>query len=109
MTQHDDTQPIFDRSRISHRENKQVSVLQARLKSAQASGDWQEIEACLNLTDAFFARFLVSVPRGWLVPNAPDTLDWSDPDSLNWLQADRYNDLAAAANPEAGKPGNSVG
>ena len=109
MTQHDDNQPIFDRSRISHRENKQVSVLQARLKAAQASGDWQEIETCLNQTDAFFARFLVSVPRTWLVPNAPDTLDWSDADSLNWLQADRYNDLAAAANPEAGKSGNSAG
>ena len=104
-----DEEPLFDRSRISHRENKRVSVLQARLKAAQNSGDPQELEACLNGTDAFLSKFLVSVPRSWLVPDAPDNLDWNDPESLNYLQADRYNDLAAAANPEAGKKGDSDG
>ena len=93
-------QPVFDRSRISHRENKQVSVLQARLKAAQSSGDWQETETCLNLTDAFFSKFLVSVPRSWLVPGAPESLDWSDPESLNWLQADKYQTLADVSNPK---------
>ena len=95
-----DEQPVFDRSRISHRENKQVSVLQARLKAGQNSGDWQELETCLNQMDAFFSKFLVSVPRSWLVPGAPDALDWADPGSLNWLQADKYQTLAEASNPK---------
>ncbi len=93
--------PVFDRTRISHRDSKRGAVLQARLRAANDDPD--EIEACLDEMDAFFAKFLVSVPRSWLVPDAPQALDWSDPDSLNWLQGDRWNDLASHANPQVGE------
>ena len=99
-------QPIFDRSRISHRQSKRSIVLQARIAAAQTSGDWQEMEHCLNESDEIFASILVSIPASWLIEGAPDNLDWSNPDSMNWLQQDRYVELIKLATPQAGAKGN---
>lgn len=94
--------PVFDRSRISHRESKQVTVLQVRVQAAQRDLDADMVERCLEEIDAFFAKILVSVPHDYLLDGAPENLDWSDPSSLNWIRADKYDDLLAASNPTAG-------
>jgi hypothetical protein len=46
--------------------------------------------------EAKLARVLVSVPRAWLVEEAPETLDWTDPTSLDWLKGPRMKALQAA-------------
>ena len=33
---------------------------------------------------------LVSVPREWLLPDAPESIDWSKPASLDLVQVDHY-------------------
>lgn len=36
---------------------------------------------------------LVDVPREWLLPNAPEPIDWSNPDSLDLIQVDHYIEI----------------
>jgi hypothetical protein len=36
------------------------------------------------------ARILKSVPKSWLIVDAPLELDWSQVESLDYIQADRY-------------------
>lgn len=39
------------------------------------------------------AEVLVSVPRSWLIPGAPDEIDWSDPANLDYIQMQHYADI----------------
>lgn len=41
------------------------------------------------------AQVLVSVPREWLLPDAPEDLSWSDETALEYVQADYYEELLA--------------
>lgn len=36
---------------------------------------------------------LVNVPREWLLPNAPESIDWSNPASLDLIQVDHYLEI----------------
>lgn len=36
---------------------------------------------------------LVNVPREWLLPNAPEQIDWSNPASLDLIQVDHYLEI----------------
>jgi hypothetical protein len=110
MTEQNGTKPTFDFSRFSWREAKRVQTLQARAN--QASALIEEKSVLLNpaaFDDALakldqvmaeleqaVARVLVSVPREWLVANAPAEIDWSDPASLDWLQGNRMAQLQTA-------------
>jgi hypothetical protein len=38
-------------------------------------------------------RILKTVPKTWLITDAPAEIDWSQVDSLDYLQADRYAQL----------------
>jgi DNA-binding NarL/FixJ family response regulator len=42
---------------------------------------------------ALICKVLKSVPKNWLIKDAPASLDWSDVESLDWIQADRYSQL----------------
>lgn len=33
---------------------------------------------------------LVNVPHEWLLPDAPEAIDWADPTSLDYVQVDHY-------------------
>lgn len=39
-------------------------------------------------------KILKSVPKSWLVQDAPSEIDWTDEESLDYIQADRYAQLA---------------
>lgn len=39
------------------------------------------------------AQVLVSVPREWLLPDAPEVIDWCNPDNLDLIQVSHYADL----------------
>jgi hypothetical protein len=109
--------PVFDYSGHSWKDSKRLQVLQARANQADAllndpetlvdPDAFDEALAMLDqVTDEFeaaIARVLVDVPRDWLVPDAPETLDWHDPESLNWLQATHMKTLREAM-VEAQKP-----
>lgn len=96
-----DEQPVFDLSNLSWRESKSLAVLQLRMQEAQTA---DAMEKAFGQIDAFLARVLVSVPRAWLVKDAPADLDWSDAESLNWIQGKKVGALmkalGAAREPE---------
>jgi hypothetical protein len=49
-----------------------------------AIGDEQAVLVC---------KILKSVPKSWLVVDAPAEIDWSEVESLDYIQADRYAQL----------------
>jgi len=102
--------PEFDRSRFSWRDRKMVDVIQYTVRRAAAlladpdtlrdparfAEAVAEREKALTMMEGMLARQLVSVPRDWLVPGAPENIDWSEPQSLDWLQGRRIEELQAA-------------
>lgn len=53
--------------------------------------------------------FIVDVPRGWLVEDAPGVIDWSKFESLDFIQARRLGDVTQSFLEQIGeryKPGN---
>ena len=114
-----DDKPIFDFTRFSWRDAKSISRLQARATRVSALLDSTETmlnrdafdeamaaqDEVFDELQAYIARVLVSVPASWLVPDAPDDLEWSDPDSLDWLRGNAFSELRAmmieASRPES--------
>lgn len=111
--------PVFDFTNgYSHKEARENDLKMKRLRFLDmqlAKGQFETLEAfeaalatyneLVTVLDSFISRVLVSVPREWLVPGAPEIIDWSKPDSLSWLNQDWYQDLMEAA-VEAKKPEN---
>jgi hypothetical protein len=100
----------FDFAHLSHRDSKALGRTQIRLQrlSAQletaAGMDDDEFETKMAQLDTlvleaeqFISRILVSVPQDWLVPGAPEGLDWRDVASLEWLRSDKMKELREAA------------
>ena len=114
-----DDNPVFDFTRFSWRDAKAITRLQARamqvstlLGSTETMLNRQAFDDALAAQDEVFdelqkyiARVLVSVPVSWLVPGAPEDLEWSDPDSLDWLRGAAFAQLRAkmieASSPES--------
>lgn len=108
--------PVFDFSTYSHREARaretqaKKLVFLNRQLVAGAYPDEETFDAALARFDAliddyeqFLSRILVSVPRAWLVDNAPPDLNWTDPASLGWIRQEKYAELSDAA-AEARRP-----
>ena len=110
--------PVFDFTRVTRRWSKgwrrvttellQIGVLvespardgltQDELRTintakAEAIGRIDALEA---EREALIAEVLVSVPREWLTPDAPDDLDWHKPESLEWLLDAKFDALLQA-------------
>jgi hypothetical protein len=49
-----------------------------------------DLEALADEQAALLVQVLAEVPAAWLLPGAPDNLDWSKVESLDCIQADRY-------------------
>ena len=60
---------------------------------AEALGRLDEIEA---RREALLSEVLVSVPRDWLVEDAPEGLDWRKAESLDWLLDVQFQPLIEA-------------
>jgi len=101
--------PIFDFSRMSHRDSKalgrsqlRLQRLAAQLADAASMPDDEfekkmgELDAMIEEAEGYISRVLVDVPREWLLPDAPDDLDWSDVRSLDWLRSDKMDALRDA-------------
>ncbi|MCZ2097239.1 MAG: hypothetical protein LC121_13465 [Anaerolineae bacterium] len=67
-----------------------------------------ELDRLVEDAERAIALILVSVPRAWLVDNAPESLDWSDVASLAWVRSDKMDVLREAA-VEARAPENVTG
>lgn len=95
--------PEFNRGRLSYGDTRTLQKLQIRAghldKQIAAAGPDDDIDALLDKQDALMAqveriltRAIVSVPRDWLVDDAPDDIDWQA-DGLKWVRADKFGSL----------------
>lgn len=112
--------PQFDYTDWSHKkakairfQAKRIAYQESRVDNYEGDPDGFEaeiaaLEDAMNAMYAMVCEHLISVPRGWLVSNAPEKLDWSKPESLDWIRQDKFEDLSAAA-LEARKPENVAG
>lgn len=102
--------PVFDYSTYSRGDQKRLTTMQLRIQrlSEQVSNagqmDDDEFEAKLSeLNDLLadmenlVAQRIVSLPRNWLVPDAPEVINWQEPGALDWIRADRLMELQNAA------------
>lgn len=109
------SKPKFDFTKVSRKWNNelgrslmQVARMQVVMQRQPHEGmDDEEIEALLDrqeqaideletLADtqaALLVQVLVDVPRDWLLPDAPDELDWSQVESLDYIQSRRYGEI----------------
>jgi hypothetical protein len=110
--------PVFDYSNYSRREQKVIArrqiILQRMSERLDRYDEWEDDEHFTAGLDEFerlqdealesVLKYVVSIPREWLVPDAPPDLDWKKAESLDWLQTlhiqDLLNAAAAAREPE---------
>jgi len=81
--------------RLSWGSAKRFTAFQWRIRTLDGNPDallalWMEIQAEM-------AKVVVSVPRSWVVEDAPKNLDWSKAESFEWVDSDRMTALLALA------------
>ena len=104
-------EPVFDYAHYSYKDSKAVQKLRVKLQRSAQQIDAADpnlppeefdlmVAANEKLVGAIafdMSQHIVSVPRGWLMANAPEKLDWSKPETLDWVRADRMRILQIAA------------
>ena len=111
-------QPVFDFSEVSYGWSKEYNRVvfkieadgalidskaredispdeAAALKAArlEAMAGWDDL---ISERDRLMVMPLVSVPRTWLVKDAPGDITWDGAECLEWLRGNRIGDLVAA-------------
>lgn len=99
--------PVFDIDRLSWKDSKTLSVAQTRLNNALEAKDADGIERGFSDLESYLSKVTVDVPRDWLVPDAPERLNWSDPASFDWLKSSQMTKLQLALSEEL-KPENAT-
>lgn len=87
--------------RLSWGSAKRFTAFQWRIRTLDGDPEallklWMEIQAEM-------AKVVVSVPRSWVVEDAPKNLDWSKAESFEWVDSDRMTALLALAAGEREK------
>ena len=104
MPKNQGNEPIFDRSRVSHKESKRASVLGIQVQRAQRDLDADTVEKLLNEIDALICKTIVFVPQDWFIAGTPEVTDYSQPGALDNLRSDKYEELMKASQPQVGDP-----
>ena len=97
-------EPIFDRSRVSHKESKRASVLGIQIQRASRDLDADSVEKLLNEIDALVSKTIVYIPQDWFIEGTVEVTDYSQPSALDNLRSDKYEELMKAAQPQTGNP-----
>ena len=86
-----DEQPTFDFEELSWGDSLKLTEAQMIIseikdvKKVQPEDMRNIYNAFIQITD-YLAKITVTVPRKWLVKDAPDTLDFSEPASFGYLK-----------------------
>ena len=80
-------QPVIDFDNMSWGDSKRLS---AQGQIIVSGGD---AEAANAVIEAIRGKVVVSVPRSWLVRNAPDVIDYTVPGAFDYLKSTRIADL----------------
>ncbi len=52
--------------------------------------------AKINEQMGIMAKYVVSVPRAWLLTGAPEAIDWSKAESYQWIKTAKFRELYQA-------------
>ena len=85
--------PVLDFSNLSWGDAEDADILSMEAAKASASGDTEAVRAAQRGLRQLIARVVVSLPRSWLVPSAPEAPDWADPDTYRYLRRDKMQEL----------------
>lgn len=90
-----------DRSRLTHKQSKRMTVLTVEMRKAEQELDAERMDALLEEVDAIASSVIVEVPPGWLPQGVTvESKGWMD-----HLTQDRYQRLMQLAAPqEPGAP-----
>jgi hypothetical protein len=108
-------QPTFDFTRVGRgfmrewgasveRATRYTKVLMNLQPNGNSRADLEEFEtlseeykekfdAEADVQSEMISRILKSVPKSWLISDAPEGIDWSNPENLDYIQVDRYAQL----------------
>lgn len=81
-------QTIISRPVSPKADDDQVQAYYDRVEQA-----WADLENLANEQAALIAQVLVSVPREWLLTNAPDEIDWSKSENFDYIQSPKYAEI----------------
>ena len=89
--------PEFDFSSLSWGDSEALEMVQYRTRKAQEALDLEEIRACQSEVVHYVARVLVTLPREWMLDNAPDAPDWHDAENIRkYVRGDKIRALLIA-------------
>lgn len=71
---------------ISWDDAEDILLLQDDLNTVSGRAAKKDI---LREIRGIVAKAVEEIPREWLIPGAPEKLDWSSPDSYGYLQRDK--------------------
>lgn len=96
-------EPIFDRSRVSHKESKRASVLSIQVQRAQRDLDAETVESILEELDTLVSKTIVYIPQDWFIEGTPEVTNYGEIGVLDNLRSDKYEELMRSAQPQAGQ------
>ena len=79
--------PVFNLYGLSWREGRRLQFMHAKVLKAIEEENEAAIEALYVDIEKLYSSIVVSVPREWLIPGAPETIDWSNTDSWQWISS----------------------
>ena len=90
--------PVFDFSRVSWGMAKRNVTAQSLIKRASETNDADLLARGFEQMQEYLAAVVVSVPRSWLIEDAPADINWRDPASFDLLLNVRMAELLRALN-----------
>lgn len=88
--------PVFNLKRLSWKDEKNGTIASQKISQGAANNDMTMTMEGFEMAERYLAKCLVSIPKSWLVDDAPDDIDWSDTESFGWLIGDKFSELMQA-------------
>ena len=88
LTQAARVQLILQRQPNEAMDDAAVEALLDRQEQALA-----DLESLADQQAELLVQVLADVPTAWLLPSAPDNLDWSKVEALDYIQSNRYLEI----------------
>lgn len=89
--------PEFDWGNFSYKDSKRVRALTYEYEHRPEDASFEDELAFDEAFEKELAKLIVSVPRSWLVNDAPEEIDWSDVRSLEYIRGNKFGKLIKLA------------
>lgn len=83
----------FDIGKFSKRDKTQMSRINMKATKAVQDGDIEIYEETTEELIEFVSKYIIDIPRDWLVADAPGNFDFSNSESLFYVRGDLWTTL----------------